>query len=82
MNEDYSELLAQRIGKRLKMARERRGFTAADMAEQAEIPLADYERYEQGKECIEVDDLERITAILRLPIGHFLEDCVLCGSSR
>lgn len=69
----------QRIGRRLRTARRARSLTRGELAKRGDLAVTRFRECEIGRTRISVDELERLAAALRLPLAHFLEECVLCG---
>jgi len=80
MEKEFKREIAERIGRRLRAARKWRRLRLSDLARRSSIENRLLQRYEAGDDAITIDELERIATALRLPIGHFLDGCVLCGS--
>ena len=54
------------LGPALRLARERRGTSQAEVARQAGIGKSQLSKYEQGKELPKLESLERVLAVLNL----------------
>lgn len=80
MTEDLSTHYRQIISRRLRAARTARGFSRATLADRAGVQPEHLESFEQGNTSPSVDELERLAAALRIPLAHFMEACMLCGS--
>jgi transcriptional regulator with XRE-family HTH domain len=70
----------QIIGRRLRAARTARGLSRATLADRAGVQPNQLALWERGRSSPSVDELERLAAALRLPLAHFIERCLLCGS--
>jgi transcriptional regulator with XRE-family HTH domain len=60
----YRDAIRGRIGKTIRMVRERRGFTLKDCAERCGWSSAKLCRIEGGLQACSVDDLARVATIL------------------
>jgi ribosome-binding protein aMBF1 (putative translation factor) len=78
--DDTRQAIARKIGLRLRTARQTRGIARSDLAAWAGMTVRQLQSYEAGHNCISVNELVKLAAILRLPVTHFLEACVWCGS--
>lgn len=79
---DIQSTIRQSLGRRVRTARVFRGLTRADLAREAQISAQHLRRIEVGDISPTVDEIESLAAILRLPVAHFVDDCVLCGSAH
>ncbi|HEY1066497.1 MAG TPA: helix-turn-helix transcriptional regulator [Pirellulales bacterium] len=69
-------LNAQELGRRIKAAREFRGWEPGCLATFIGVRRRAIARYEAGN--ITDRELEIVAAALKLPVSHFLGACVLC----
>lgn len=65
------EHLSREIGKRLRVARIRKGYTQEQVAEKLEMNTAYYGKVERGISGLSILNIKRISEILELDI-HFL----------
>jgi transcriptional regulator with XRE-family HTH domain len=65
--------LKERIGARLRQAREDKGLTQGDVARQLGLTDVGYGAYERGQRLIPVDCLVKLTGILDRSINYFLD---------
>jgi transcriptional regulator with XRE-family HTH domain len=63
--------LVKKIGLRLSILRDNRGFTQSKFAEYVQIPLEDLEQYETGSKAMTIDDLATISSALDIGAFHF-----------
>lgn len=64
---------AQLLGKRIKLARERRGMSQNELAVRVEKDQKAISEYERGKRKLAVTDLVEIARVLEEPILFFFE---------
>ena len=62
------------IGKRLQKAREEAQLSQEELASLLSITQSALSNYELGKRRLYLGNLEQIAAILKKPIGYFLEE--------
>ena len=60
------------LGKRLNIARKKKGYTAQQMADMLDITISAYRFYENGKARPTLDKLVRIADILEVTTDYLL----------
>lgn len=79
MNENQIQEFNKAVGRRIRSARTKWLLTEEQLADRVGITQKQLRLHEAGKRSPTIPELERISACLRLPIGHFVGNCVACG---
>ena len=69
--EPKNRKLIQKIGTRISILREVRGFSREKFSEYVQIPLEDLEQYEKGTKAMTIDELAIIASALGIGGFHF-----------
>jgi len=64
----------------MRKARVLRQLQVVQLAERSKITGRHLESCESGRMSLSVDELIRVAEVLRLPLVHFLGDCMLCAT--
>ncbi|MCF7530585.1 helix-turn-helix domain-containing protein [Neisseria lisongii] len=72
-----SDLVDQKIGKRIQLKRKEQGYSADKLSELIGISQQQLSRYERGVNKINVGHLIAIANFLHTPISWFFLDCVV-----
>lgn len=78
MNDEQRQAFNQRLGAVIAGARQFRALAPAEFAARMDITPARLQRIESGEVSPTIVELERIAAVLELPLAQFLEVCVRC----
>ncbi|TVQ36161.1 MAG: XRE family transcriptional regulator [Spirochaetaceae bacterium] len=70
----YSSAIATSIGQRIMQARDRRGLSQSQLAEQLDLSYQQVQKYEKGTSGITVGRLVQIAAVLDVDIEELLRD--------
>lgn len=66
-----NQKLIQKIGRRISIIREVRGFSRSKFAEYVQIPEDELEQYENGSKAMTIDELATISDALEIGGFHF-----------
>ena len=66
--------IRKRIGDRMRRAREQRGWTQSELAEQLGKNATTVSNYENGNRAIRVTELPQLAQVLQVPIAYFFEE--------
>jgi transcriptional regulator with XRE-family HTH domain len=72
------DIINKRIGRRVRMVRQIRGFKLKDIGEALNMTWQQVQKYEVGKNKIPLNKLMMLSKILNVPMNTFTEEKVMC----
>lgn len=66
------------IGKRIRVFRHQAGLTQERLAEELEITFQQVQKYERGVTKVNLERLQQLAEVLRVPISSFFDDEPSC----
>lgn len=73
MNKDLQNLIDRGVGQKIKEARQLKGMSQTQLAEELNLSFQQIQKYEKGKNRVAASRLLHIAQVLDRPIGFFFE---------